>query len=714
MRVNEKAVKRILVVALFGIMLAFLTACGADVDATVRLNRDGSGERVMEVTIPKTEMRLYGKSDLSSIDTVIADGCPGCMEYSYSEDNSSIKAEFTLPFSSLEDYQNKLNSFCSKNVVINGEITSTPFATEIEYSENVSTREIMGWLPKLLVDKKVLNARYQNSVFDKISTKFYFSGKEYDIGSGRISVSDNVYCVIDSIDVYTVPAGGEKFTRIIKVNIAEEEVTKNELAIVDCLEESIPEGGFGEWEEGADSGMRVFSVTMQDMSDKDMEKAMQHFTSSADCTFEAADATVGDGIFFKGCAFRENTDWTNFGCNENKEVHVAYYMDQSCSEGTLNDMKSGAKRSINGVPKERTNYIVYDMGEVQNTSLYADLARYFHFSSIDYTIDAKNRNDICKTIVFHFDNTQSEDIGEICDKIRTLAKTDENAAKIKMDMTQDVLTLTFAGTADDISGMITSITGQEDRSVSYACDKRWIAIFEKSVLIDIMDMEGFVYKDDEGSEYWQIPVKYEAKISGVNKEMISAQPLIEKKGNSFKGKLTTDKRFKVTYRANRINGLAFVWIAVLTLAVASFIAGIYFLVRSVFEKKKEAKEEAVARMVGMGEARELPDEVVPADKAETEAENIVADETEESFAGDNSVTEESSAEEYREAEENVVEEESTSTEENKAAEESASTEENKAAEESTTEEEIIAEEDAPTEENVTAEENVTTEEDTTI
>ena len=113
MKEKSRSVKRILIVLLFAAMAIFLTACGVDVDATVKLNRDGSGERIMVLTMPKNELLILGKVNTASVDSIIADGCPDCMKYVYNEDDKKIQAEFTLPFSSLEDYQNKLNTFCT-------------------------------------------------------------------------------------------------------------------------------------------------------------------------------------------------------------------------------------------------------------------------------------------------------------------------------------------------------------------------------------------------------------------------------------------------------------------------------------------------------------------------------------------------------------------------------------------------------------------------
>jgi hypothetical protein len=69
------------------------------------------------------------------------------------------------------EFQNKLNTFCKKKAEVTAEFDMSPFASEIHYSESVTTKDMLQWIPDLLVEKKVLNNRYRNSVFDQVSTK---------------------------------------------------------------------------------------------------------------------------------------------------------------------------------------------------------------------------------------------------------------------------------------------------------------------------------------------------------------------------------------------------------------------------------------------------------------------------------------------------------------------------------------------------------------
>ncbi len=614
--------KKYLLSALLLIMVLFLSACGCEVNSVVTVNPDESGTRVMELTIPKTEIKTYGKLSLSEIDSIIADGCPDCMTYAYEEDKKNVKATFTLPFSSYEDYENKLKSFCKGDVEITGYSTKSPFAQEIEYSESISTREMLKWLPDVLIEKKVLNERYRASVFGGFSTKLILNGKEYDGGSGRLSVKEDVYCQIDSIDLYTAPAGGNKFSRVIKLNIKRDELEKNEDAIREFLSGVAPEGCFADWETTGYDEVQIYTVTITSFTPEEMQDAMEHFTGGGYAHFEGEEETSLNGLFGKKCGFTENIDWSNYICSPSRTVNIRYVLDQNNTLGEIIDMEGGAYRKVNSSPMDASSsYMVYSLGEQYETTVKAQLEQYYHFSSIDYSIDAKGINELRKEISLHFDNAKTEDIGVICDSIREMGKTDEVVAKIKTQLSETTLTLIFEGKADEINHMMNAVCGREEGDgLSYACENKWLVPLEKCIVEDVVDLEGIVYQGNS-TEYWQIPVHYSAKIYGVDKELINDQPLVSEKMSGFEGDFTSDRRMKAVYQTKRINGLAFVWYLLLLLAAAAFLGGVYFLIRSLFEKKKENKEEQLAREIGVGEAVEIEEKAPEAieDKGEIEA-----------------------------------------------------------------------------------------------
>lgn len=599
-------IKKLMVtlVMILGVMI--LSACGANVDAEVEIKPDGSGTRTMEVSIPKTELQAYGNFDLSKVESVIADNCPDVLDYTYNEDKKNITATFTLQFSSLEDYMQKLNTFCDTNAKVEAYVGTSPFAAEMRYSENISTKDMLKWLVNALIDNKIVNDRYRSSIIGKVSTKLIYGSKVFSGGSGKLSISENIYCTIDSIDVYTSPAGVEKFTRVIRLNIRDEELEKNKENIDTYLRNAVPEGGFGEWDSAAKNGVQTYVVTVNSVTASELAEAMNTYTDTTDCDFQISDASSEDGLFYKGCAFRERVNWSNYACSSNGTVNVNYMIDLNSYEGSLIDERGGASRRISAAPSGDDIYVAFRLGEINESAIYADLAKYYHFSSVDYLLDVKNRNDITKEIALHFDNASAEEIGEISDKVKLLAKQETILENVGMDLSADTLVFTFKGSASEINEMMNAITGQENAAgISYACEKKWLVPLEKCIVTDVIDLEGIVYHDPNGDKYWDIPIQYEAKLSGTGKKLINEQPKIDKTFNGFEGKLSASRRSKAVYKVNHINGLAFVWYLLLLLGVVALASGIYFLIRSLVEKKKEAREEQHAREIGLGEAVEI-------------------------------------------------------------------------------------------------------------
>ena len=640
--------KKYVISALLVIMVLFLCGCGCEVNSQVTVFPDESGLRIMELTIPKSEIKTYGKVSLSEIDTLLAENCPECMTYSYEEDKKTAKATFSLHFDSYEDYEQKLNSFCDGNAEIYGSMTKSPFAQEVEYSESLSTREMLKWIPDVLIENKVLNERYRASVFEKFSTKLTFMGKDYDCGAGRVYIQDSLYCKIDSIDLYTSPAGGNKFNRVIKLNMQLSELEKNENGIRSFLAENTPEGSFASWETWDTAPDQIYSVSLTSLTPEEMEHAMEQFTGGGYAHFSADEESSANGLFGKQYGFTENIDWSNYVCSTSKTVNIRYILDGKTTEGELIDTEGGAYRRVNGVPLEEGDdeYLAYVLGEQYETTVKAQLAQYYHFSSIDYSVDAKGINDLEKKISLHFDNAKTEDIGIICDSIREMGKDDEIVSKIETELSETTLTLIFKGKASEVNHMMNAVSGKTDNDgLSYACESKWLAPLETCVVEDVADLDGFVYQGNV-SEYWKIPVHYTAKIYGVGKELINDQPLLDEKMSTFEGTFTSDRRMKAVYRSKRINGLAFVWYLLLFLAFAAFAGGVYFLIRSFIEKRRENKEEKLAREIGVGEAVEIVEPVK--EPALIEEKSAEAEETKEEAEEAIEETEEEIKEEIKE------------------------------------------------------------------
>jgi hypothetical protein len=165
-------------------------------------------------------------------------------------------------------------------------------------------------------------------------------------------------------------------------------------------------------------------------------------------------------------------------------------------------------------------------------------------------------------------------------------------AKIKVSLDDDALSLKFEGTASEINHMTEAITGKTAGGITFAYENKWLSPTTKCIVVDTMDLDGFVYQDPEESEYWQIPVQYTAKVYGSGKKVYPKLDGISKKAKGFGGVISASKRMKLTFTTNRMNKTAFLWYLLIFCALVFFVFGCYFKITGEKEDRSERRAKA--------------------------------------------------------------------------------------------------------------------------
>ena len=630
-----KHCRKILFTMIIAAMALFFTGCGCETKATVKVNPDGSGTRTMVCSIPKSELTAFGKNKLSEVDTIIANNTPKVMTYTYSEDKKNYVATFVLNFDSTEDYEQKLNTFCKKKAKVTREISKSPFAVKISYSENLSTTEMLEWLVDAMIDNKVVAERNRGNFFESVNTSLEFEGKRYDSGSGRLSVLHTMYCEIESLDIYTTYVGEGKYSRVVTINIKEKELQKNEEAIKDYLTEAIPEGGYGAWDGDK------YSVVLADMTPEELTAAMAKFTGYEDYEFTTIQQEEENGLFSKPCGFFEDADWSNYACNAKGTVNVNYYLDEKNAEGDVVIDRNGGYEVIEKQSEGGdSSYICFPLGLVNSYGVRAVIVHYFHSDSVKYSVVAEPDGNLKKEIEFHYDNVKPAEIKEVFDRIELLRDEEGNGVltHLDVDYTEETLTFKMTGTAAEINEAMGIISGREDcKDLSFAGEVRWLVPFTRIVVGDRVNLEGFIHTDEENSAYWRIPIQYHASVPGLGNTVIGENVPLANKGNSFDGTLHTGDDSKFVYTALSLNKLAFAWYALMLVCVLALLWGIFFVVRSVIERKREVNAILDTTALPAGDAAEAVEalpvaEAAPVAEALPVAEEVTAALPEESAA----------------------------------------------------------------------------------
>ncbi|MGV3103976.1 hypothetical protein [Rothia sp. 32237D007AR] len=180
--------------ALLSIIALVLTACGAAVNTTLSIDDNLSGSRTMVMEIGTSDSESTSlKGGLPAVDESIKRHLPAELEYSgISTDDKGSRATFTLKFSSVDDYQTKVESLLKSSgkdleptIVIN--LADTGLVTGTTVQENFTSAQLLGWLGDALKADGVYS---DGNIFSGTEeTIVHVGGKDHKTNS-TIKVSD--------------------------------------------------------------------------------------------------------------------------------------------------------------------------------------------------------------------------------------------------------------------------------------------------------------------------------------------------------------------------------------------------------------------------------------------------------------------------------------------------------------------------------------------
>ncbi len=210
----------VLIVAVLTMAL-FLSACDTEIDVATELSVDGdfSGQRIMKTEgIKKSD--LGGNNMAESILNDIKTSAPAPMKVEYTEADGKYFIDFSIPFTSIEDYENKIESVIGNDIDITYSTADTAFSSSVNFQENFTTKDLLNWVQDVIkkYDKNAtLSIKYT-------STDFVLSNQKYGSSTdGRLSVySTGNNTLITSINVDTFVLGLDNFSRAVTFSMSKE------------------------------------------------------------------------------------------------------------------------------------------------------------------------------------------------------------------------------------------------------------------------------------------------------------------------------------------------------------------------------------------------------------------------------------------------------------------------------------------------------------
>lgn len=180
----------ILKLLLLGVLLLILTGCGIDVSTTIELNGDSSGKRVMTLKLDSETMREF-KGKPEDITALLKDKVKAPLEYAVTKaEADGFEATITLPFSSVDDYRNKvkelyaLGGFDQEPWIVFKEKSDSIFVKTLKYEDDVETKNLLRFLETEAVSRKLITESDAQDLWSYEYATVTLNGKNLLEGGG--------------------------------------------------------------------------------------------------------------------------------------------------------------------------------------------------------------------------------------------------------------------------------------------------------------------------------------------------------------------------------------------------------------------------------------------------------------------------------------------------------------------------------------------------
>ena len=249
-RTTTKAPKRRLRRALRVVVAAatalVLTGCGALIDTTMTVASDGSGSRVMTLTLPADDAaNVVGGA--AAVDASVQKHLPAELSYSgvQAAPDGAIVLSLTMAFADSADYQKKaqvlLASGGNTTSEVNFSVTDSLLVKGITLDEDFTSYSLLKWMFDGLIADGIVAASDSSNMYEMGTTVLDFAGASVTQGStyDYSSVIDNGFT---AVSMATNIADVDQIERRISFSVAAAQYTANQAVYENYFSQSTPTG----------------------------------------------------------------------------------------------------------------------------------------------------------------------------------------------------------------------------------------------------------------------------------------------------------------------------------------------------------------------------------------------------------------------------------------------------------------------------------------
>ena len=518
--------KKIFRYFLITLLLAFafcLSGCGTTLTTKMEMSSNFAGSRKMDLEVDLGELdeerldKYAPDGDFSDMIEKMKGAMPEHMSVTYEETKKDTYVfHFVLPFTSKEDYMQKVEDILGYEITCDFDCNMTPFAEGINMQENFTSKELMKWLPEYLEKIGCITSDESKQMFKTTSNTLTINGVANPISTEYMYLQKRSYIEIDSINIFTdIDAKEAKIARKIELIFEQNILDQNRDKIEKYLSSVTPKDCLSEWQT-MEGKKEKFVLLIPPCTPDEMEQVMRTFCASEvnDVQLIIAGEAVGtedieqDEVqpeqstsysemwdqavlgdlqvenkvqtkdytqpFSYETVIREQLDLSSFVCNSWGEVETAYYI----------SAKNGKPESMiyypNGEENYGWDYVAEEFPEyyyVENEwrpiyKVVSTVNKAYVPDSTDMTTRIKSESNMTREFVFKFDEP-FEDIALKHIKTRLNSLFSEHKKNLTYEVNNKkksaTITLKFKGSVKTVDALCELVFGQGYSNISYSC-----------------------------------------------------------------------------------------------------------------------------------------------------------------------------------------------------------------------------------------------------
>lgn len=319
MRKKKLPIKILLLSVVVFIAAAFY-GCGektAQVESAMNINSDFSGSRSVSVNIPddidiqQLKMRLNGEMPVYEQDA-------GAFALSFVQTEGAEKLNFTVNFSSAEDYENKVGVLLAREPEVAFATPDSVMTKGVRLSEDFSVWDLIKWITDCVDEDE----KAKNLSFECTSSVVSIDGKIYT-AEPQINIAELDGHPIESIRIDTINNKDGNYERRFTFEVADSEYRQLGDTIQDYFESLTDErADFNGW--SLQGSSQSYLVIFQNLDIAALNEVTNMMLSTQDAEIFYGDKSNASTPLSEGLDFEEQLSTLNFFTSDMQTVPLTY------------------------------------------------------------------------------------------------------------------------------------------------------------------------------------------------------------------------------------------------------------------------------------------------------------------------------------------------------------------------------------------------------